>query len=216
MLVSCAIQAMSSTRNLEAFTELKVSESITVELVKANNNQVEIEVQSGNDEDLITKVSDGVLRIFWKKGMGYNRTARVKLSFKELDYISTSAGAKVISNEVLNTKELKVMATSGGAITLEVECNKVDANVSSGSKIKLEGSTKTQQVDASSGGSYKADALTCETTEAKASSGASIFVHASNSIKAEAGSGGSIKYMGDPQIKDIEASKMSGGRISGN
>ena len=214
LLLSGSVFATQSSRTLESFDDLRVSESITVNLLKNNKNSAEVSVQSGDAEDLITEVSGGVLRIYWKKGKGYNRTAEVNLNYTKLAAISVSAGAKVISNEILESKDLELDASSGGRIQLNIACTNLTSDVSSGSAISLSGTTKNQSVDASSGASYKCKELISEMTNAEASSGASVAVHASNTINAEASSGASIKYKGNPPNKEIEASDITGGRIS--
>lgn len=213
MLISSTVIANHNTRNLETFNKLRVSESINVTLVNGNKNSANVHVNSGNIEDLITKVNDGVLKIYWKNGMGNNRSAKVTVNYTSLKSISTSAGAKVGSKEVLTSDDLKLSASSGGQIELEINCTNLNADVSSGSKIILDGVTKNQDIDASSGSAYKASSLISEMTKADASSGASIVVHVNNALSAEASSGASIKYKGNPGTKDFDANDISGGRI---
>lgn len=214
MLISGAVFASQTTRNLESFDQLKVTEKITVTLVKGNGNSAEIEIQSGDINDLMTTIDNGILRIFWKKGTGYNRTAKIKLNYTQLKGVYTAAGANVTSKEIMKSKELKITANSGSKMNLNIDCSNLIAEVRSGSSISINGKSKEQKIVASSGASYKAKSLVSETTSAKASSGASVVVFASNTIKAEADSGASIKYGGNPTNKELDESKITGSNIS--
>jgi len=214
ILLSGAAYAGQSTRNLESFTKLKVTESITVNLVKAGSNSAEITVQSGDIKDLITKVEGDILRIFWKKGTGYNRTAKVTLNYKQLNGIYTSAGAHVKSDEVVQSDALHVSATSGSKINLDIASNSLDAEANSGSSISLTGKTDSQEIKVTSGATYKAKELISNTADARASSGGYIVIHTNKAIKAKADSGASIKYKGNPSTKDLDESKMTGSSIT--
>lgn len=214
MLISGAVLATETTRNLESFDQVKVTENITVILVKASSNSAEIDVQSGDVKDLQTNVDNGILRIFWKKGTGYNRTAKVKLNYTSLKGIHTAAAASVKSDETIKGKDLKITANSGSKINLNIESTNLEADVRSGSSLVLKGKTNTQKIVASSGSSYKGKDLITETTNASASSGASIVVHVKNTIIAEAESGASIKYTGNPTNKELDKNRMTGSSIS--
>jgi len=214
MLISTALSAVHETRDLEAFYQLDVSEGIGVELIHDNKSSALIHVENGNADDLVTEVSNGELRIFWKKGLGNNRHATVELSFSKLERISSSAGSQIMSDFTISSNSLTLEASSGGNIILEIDCADLSAEVSSGSKLLLKGKSKTQEIDASSGGSYQAEELICESATVDASSGAQVKLHVSNALTVDASSGASIKYKGSPSKKEFDVDKMSGASIS--
>ena len=95
-----------------------------------------------------------------------------------------------------------------------MEATKIDADASSGAQIIIEGSANTLNIDASSGASYNGVRLKAKDVDADVSSGASISVWATERIEADASSGGSIRYKGNPTEESIDPGKWSGGSIS--
>lgn len=63
---------------------------------------------------------------------------------------------------------------------------------------KIKGKTNIHETSASSGSSINANNLLSKNVTAKVSSGASISVHASESIDGKASSGGGISFEGNP------------------
>ncbi|HMJ46283.1 MAG TPA: DUF2807 domain-containing protein, partial [Ferruginibacter sp.] len=93
-----------------------------------------------------------------------------------------------------------------------IDVPEIEAGSSSGADIILNGRTRSFTANASSGSSIKASELMSENTIASTSSGATIKVHASISLKASASSGGDITYHGGGTVKKEES---SGGSVRG-
>ena len=68
-------------------------------------------------------------------------------------------------------------------------------------------------MQASSGGNYNGRNFESKKVIVNASSGGSATVWATDSLKANASSGGSVKFKGDPKQRDIDVGKYSGGSI---
>jgi len=177
ILISSTLSALNESRNLDAFNELSVDEGIIVDLILSESNSAEINVDNGDVADLITYVKNGTLSIYWRKGMGMNRSARVSLNYINLNSISTSSGAKVMSDFILKSNQLDLEASSGGEITLQVDCKSIEADLSSGAILFLKGKAGKQNIDASSGAAFKGKELVGSTVTIDASSGAKVLVH---------------------------------------
>jgi len=206
------------TRNLDEFTGLSVSGSISVELVASTEHKAEIELLKGDIDKLITEVKGSTLKIKFKNKDGWNwggnqNKAKIVLHYVDLDMIDASAGSKVSSKEKVSAKEMEMDVSSGASVKLELETQKLDADVSSGASVKIMGTADDQSIDISSGASYHASDLASKNCDVDASSGASAKVWASQSLKADASSGASIKYKGDPEKTNLDPGKYSGGSI---
>ena len=218
LLASLFVISLSAqTRSLSNFNEIGVSGSITATLVKSNETKIDIKMIKGDEESLITEVEDGKLTVKFKKGLmnwNNNKKAEVTIYYKNLDEIDASAGCSVSSEEVVSGNSLDLDVSSGASVRLEVEGEMVDVDASSGATVTVKGSSERADIDASSGASVNAQYLEANHTSADVSSGASISCVAHKSIEAEASSGGSIKYKGDPAQKNIDVGKYSGGSVS--
>ena len=206
------------TRDLDAFKYLDVSGSISVELIASNEHKVDIEMLRGNIEDLITEVNGKTLKLKFKsKGFNWNSNnknkAKVKVYYSMLDGIDASAGSNVRSESEVNADNMEIDVSSGASVKVSFDVEKLDVDISSGGSVKVSGEATKQYVDISSGASYIANDLKSKWCSVDASSGASAKVWVEEELEADASSGASIRYGGDPKHKDIDAGKYSGGSI---
>jgi len=87
---------------------------------------------------------------------------------------------------------------------LNIKCEELDIDISSGATVELEGSSDEQQIRANSGATYKGKELHTKNSNIKVNSGASAKVYVTEKLKAKAHSGGSVKYYGDPKNFEID------------
>lgn len=210
----------TETRSIKSFSEISVSAGIEATLEKGSANKIEIDAEGIDLDKVITKVDGDKLIVkiessWWKMGWNSKRKVKVNITYtEELEEISSSSGASVYSNDVINSDRLRVQASSGARLELELDNNDLSADVSSGANMELSGSTKKLDVDVSSGSSFNSYDLVSDEAKLDASSGASIKVTVNKSIIASASSGASIKYNGSPDVTDID--KSSGGSVRSN
>lgn len=216
LFILSSTAAQEQVRKLDNFNELRVNGNIVVELLEGNSNTATVSIPTGELEDVQTFAEDGILRIKWKKNVNSsNRTATVKLTYKQLDVITANANGKIMADHEMTGNELKVEASSNANINIKANCSSLMVECNSGAKVTISGKASSQRVEASAGGRYNAKKLISETTYIEASSGASASVHATKNITAEASTGANIKYAGNPTEKQIEENKYSGGSVKG-
>jgi len=208
----------TETRELDRFTAVEVSGNIKLTLIQSDEHKAEIELIKGDLSKLVTEVRGKTLKLKFKNKEGWNwggnqNKAAITLYFKDLEYLDASAGASVGGEETIQSDEMSVDASSGASIRIDLECSTLDVDVSSGASLRLAGNTGNQKVDVSSGASYNGVDMISETVKIEASSGASAKVFASKEINADASSGGSIRYKGDPAKTNIDPGRYSGGSI---
>lgn len=201
----------SETRKLSAFSGVKVSEGIDAYLKKGTKEEVRVEVTGTELSNVITEVSGGYLKIHMEEGVFRNRTVKVYVTYVSINSIGASSGANVFHEGLLKTTDLTLKASSAGTIELKTESKTVEAGASSAGEIVVEGTTGRVTLDASSAGEIDAYNLTCDKAEAEASSGASVKLMVTKELEARASSGGSIRYRGNPERTNTNAS--SGGSV---
>lgn len=219
--LSAIVQASQSgnsrqTRKVEAFHGISVSSGIELFLTQKDQQEVRVEADDEDMENLVTKVEDGILKIYMKNNSWFNMdwsstSRKVYVSFKNLDWLQASAGSDVVSQGVLNLDKLDVNASSGSDIELELNASEVSAESSSGSDISLKGKGLSIRANASSGSEINAGDFQAKRCHADVSSGSDIRVYVTEELDANASSGGDIGYAGNPAHKDINES--SGGDV---
>ncbi len=210
--------SQTKTINLSDYTIISVSEGIEVNLHEGDS-KAECEMLKGDIDDLLVEQSGKKVKVHFKSsGLKFwgnnNRRARVDLYYNSsLSEIKVSSGASVEGHTTLISDDLEVDVSSGARVELELESSDVDVDISSGASASLEGETKRLKVDASSGASFNGKDLKSKYADADASSGASVKIWVTDDLKANASSGGSVKFKGDPKSKDIDSNKWSGGSV---
>jgi hypothetical protein len=217
----------------EDFTKVKVSTGIELIIDQGNEVSLTVEADENLHDIIITEVEDGKLKIYTEKNIWRSASKKVYLTVNTLEELKASSGSNVITTNVLKATDLHIGSSSGARLTLEVTAvnltcttssgasTNLDVNAksvvsssSSGSNMKIKGKTTNHETSASSGSSINAYNLLSKNVTTKVSSGASISVHASESIDGKASSGGSISFEGNPE--KITRKTSSGGSISGS
>lgn len=213
MMVLVTLSIIGQSRDVDSFHGISTSGNLEVTLQKGEDRGVDIKIIKGNVEDVKTLVKDGILKIYIenKRWLGNKTKAKVNIIYTELNSIKSSASSTIMATEPLLADHLNIKSSSGSNIRLEVNTNTLGVKSSSGSSIKLKGTSDASTLKSSSGSSINASELISKTVNADVSSGGSIKCHATQELEAEASSGGLVKYLGDPEKKDIRNS--SGGKV---
>ncbi len=209
LLFSSAL-AFGQTRDIGDFKAVYSSSGVTVTLVKASSPSIEYKMKKGDAKNLITEVKNGTLYIKTKSNKsswGNSTQAEVIVYYTNLEKIKTSAGCTVKSDNTIKSNTMEIEVTSGSTAKLEIEANRVEADVSSGATLKLKGKANKGDFEVRSGSTLNASRLITDDVVAEASSGASLSIHANETLEATANSGASISYMGNVKNENIDAGR---------
>jgi len=202
----------SETRQLGKFIGVRTGEAIDVYLKKGDKESARVEVDGVSLSDVETEVSGNMLRIHMRPGNYRGRhSVKVYVTYVDIARISSSSASSIFTDGILKTSALEISCASAGNVELKVEAESVSIDVASAGDVTLEGKAKRLTLEASTAGSVDAYNFECETVEATAASGATVKIAVSKSLKAEASSGGSIRYRGNPSSTDTDSS--SGGSV---
>jgi hypothetical protein len=215
-LISFAVVGQQSeVRNVGSFKGVKAGEAISVYLKKGDKESVKVEVKGTDLSNVITEVTDGYLKIHMqneKRWRDHDQSVKVYVQYVSLSKISASSASNVFSEGVINSDVIEIHASSAANVELNVSATDIKVGVSSAGEVILEGKTKSIDAEASSAGVVNAYNLTAETADARASSAGTIKLSVSNGLNARAGSGGSIRYRGNPMKTNTNSS--SGGSVT--
>lgn len=223
-------------RNVGQFSALDVSTGVKVVFTQENNSSVKVFADSDKLQNVITKVENGVLKVYIDNKGTRNlrfKNLSVNISSPKMDRIKTSSGSNLTIVNEIKGKELTLDASSGSAIVgkfrisgtsnLEassgsnvkatIDSDKVSVKASSGSSLTLNGNSDYIAIDASSGSSCKADQLRANIGIVESTSGSSASVNAKDKLTVKASSAGSVRYKGNPKI-EANISKSSAGSLN--
>lgn len=203
---------ISETKNVADFHGISASQGFEVDITSGSKPGIIIEADDNLMKYVTTRVENGILKISINQNNLTDATLKAHVSAINLDELSASSGAEITSNDVLeNDRHIKLQASSGGSVKINLISPEVKASVSSGSNIDIKGRTRFLTATVSSGASLDAFDLLSERTKVNASSAGQAYVHSSVDLTASASSGGSVKYKGSPTTT---ISQSSGGGVS--
>lgn len=210
-------ELVKQDRDIDDFTGVQACCSLTVELRQGSSYSVEVEAESNLQEYIKTERRGSTLEIGFERNTNIKTTEpiTVYVTLPELEYVGASSSAKLMGKTDFRGDDLELDVSSSGSITLDFSGEEVEAEASSGGKIELTGTVSFVDCDASSGSRISAGDCKARRARADVSSGAGITVHATEEVNADASSGGSVRYLGNPGAVDADTS--SGGSVrSGN
>ncbi|ANF51048.1 hypothetical protein A0O34_11225 [Chryseobacterium glaciei] len=222
-------------RNVGEFSGINVSTGVNVVYKQESPTNIKVIADADKLQYVITKVENGILKVYIdNKGVKNLRfkNLSVNVSSPRMSEIKTSSGANFSTVNSVNENNLTIDASSGSTIkgkfnvsnTTNVEATsgsniKADVNsknfelkASSGSDTSFEGEVMAAVFDISSGALCKAENLRSDSVDAESTSGGSLSINVTTTLKVKASSGGLVKYKGNPKI-DSNISKMSGGSL---
>jgi hypothetical protein len=202
----------SETRQLGTFKGVKVGEAIDLYLKKGASESAKVEVERVDLKDVLTEVSGGYLKVHIRDNNYRNRgTVKVYITYVTLERISASSASNVFSEGTIKAGVLDIGASSAANVELTVDADELSVDVGSAGDVTLEGKARSLYIEASSAGSIDAYNLECEKVDATASSAGSAKFTVTKTLKAQASSGGSIRYRGNPTSSNTDSS--SGGSV---
>lgn len=213
MLFAVSVQAQESEeRNVGSFTGIKVSEGIDVYLKKGDREGVRVEVSGTRLDNVLTEVSGSYLKVHLRSGNIRGKVnIRVYVTYSKLEKLYASSAGNIFSDGVLRTEDLVLQCSSAGNIEIEVDARNIEASASSAGQIEIRGRTKSFEADASSAGQINAYELDSDAANVSASSAGQIRLSVESSLRADASSGGSIRFRGNPSRSITNSS--SGGSV---
>jgi hypothetical protein len=199
------------TKQLGEFEKLKVYNGIELELIKSDEQKLEITGEKA--EKVKVKNNNGVLKLTLKfPDLSADGKVNIKLFYnQEIKVIDGNEGSTITGKEIEQT-QLEVKSQERAFINLVVKTKHLKVKSSSGGIIKLTGSSKNQDIDVDLYGIYHGYGLeVTDNTSIRAGSGAKAEVNAGETLNAKVSFGGSIFYKGNPEV--IKDKKVAGGII---
>ncbi|WP_411768062.1 head GIN domain-containing protein [Winogradskyella sp. A3E31] len=181
------------------FNAIEVSRGLDVYITQSGDYGLSVEADENLHDIILTEVENGTLKITTSDNIRKSKSQKVMVNAKNLEAIKATSGSDVYSEGLISASNLKLTASSGADLNVEVKADQLICSASSGSDIKVAGNTTNLEAKATSGSDINAKNLIAEYSDVEANSGADISVHSSKELTANANSGGDVRYYGNPE-----------------
>jgi len=193
------------------FNKISISKGWKVELIPSKENKIYINANENLVGLFEYEIKNQQLQITSKKKINILNNSLIKIYHTtSLIRYSTSSGSHLLAKEKSTVENIHINTSSGSTLELNLKSKNTKANTSSGSTLMLEGTSINFVSNTSSGSEIEAKNFSVKNAEIKTSSGGDVEINVIESIHAEASSGGSIDYYGNPKNKKIKESISSG------
>lgn len=199
-------------RQVSDFNQIKVSRGMNVYITQGTPAKVVVIADSNLHEIIQTDVNGEVLEIYVDENIRWAREKKVMVTVEKLSAVEASSGANGYTQSQFMSEDMKLKASSGANLIMDINAKNLQADCSSGANIKLSGLAKDADLETSSGANLKAHELKADACKMKASSGGNVSATVVEKLEAKASSGGNVSYYGEPNITDFSSS--SGGSIN--
>jgi len=204
-------QVTEEERSVEAFKRVKVTSGMNVYLLQGNVYKVVVVADENLHEVIETRVENGTLEIKALASIWKAKEKKVIVTAPELEEINGTAGSNIFADSLLKIGNIRVKASAGSNLHLNIEGQSTEISASSGANIFIRGGSHDVIYKVSSGANIKAGDLLIQNCEASANSGGNIWLNVKEKLKAHASSGGNIFYSGTPAEANVSSS--SGGNV---
>lgn len=223
------------TRDLNEFHAIVVSGAIDAQFIRSPQNSAEIRVNRADiAEKLETKVKNGVLYLQTKKNTQTNNGGQLAITVRgtlDIDQVKVSSASRLEITDPIQVKrfeanvasagklitstvqaeQMEIKIASAGQVEAKPQVNILQATLSSSSKLTLSGKADQVKISATSASHATLPQLYANQAVIQAKSGATVTIQVENELTANASTGASIRYLGNPASPNIRES--AGGRV---
>ncbi len=199
------------TKSIGDFNKVTVFDKISVQLIAATENKIEIKGNLASNVEVVIKNNELKIKMPFDQLMkGGDIVAKVY--FKKIDGLEANEGSYISCETQIKSFDFALLAKEGGQIKVNIDAQRIKVKSSNGAVIRLIG--KTQNLDAvvNSGGVIEAkDCMTSQTT-ISVNAGGNANVTATDLVDAKTRAGGYITIYGKP--KQVNQKTVLGGSIT--
>tara|TARA_A100001234_G_scaffold214700_1_gene218572 strand:+ start:479 stop:1156 length:678 start_codon:yes stop_codon:yes gene_type:complete len=178
-------------RDLGEFSRVAVYDGINLELIKSEENKVEITGKNTNFVVVKNKNGDLKIRLNLERRFSGDKT-KVTLFYKTLYNIISHEGSNVFSKDTIKQADLNIKANTGSTVNIIVDLNTLNTTSATGSTVNLSGNTEYHDCSTSTGAEINAEKLTTTETYATSTTGGLIEVSVTKELEANSKLGGVI------------------------
>ncbi|MBR2199718.1 MAG: DUF2807 domain-containing protein [Bacteroidales bacterium] len=200
----------AESRTVSDFDRVKISNAMTVNIVCAETQSVEIRADESLIDNVKTKVVDGELRVFLDgKHLVINKKRKIEVNITVPTLNSLEAsGACAVDVDGFSNEDFSVNASGASDVDLYnlVAKGNIRLDVSGASNVKADGSADKVVIHASGASKVSAKYLITNIADVHASGASDVSIAVNDEIYAHSSGASDIDYYGRPAVVDVSES----------
>jgi len=203
-------KVVSETRSTGDYDGVKIAGFFDVDLVSGKEGKITIKGEENLLSAIKVEVEDKSLKIYVEKGTqictSSGNKIQVTVPFEKISELSLAGSGDIQSKDVIKNDNLALKLAGSGNLTLPVDTNNLELHVSGSGNIHLKGTATKLTTKLSGSGDIDASSLKSKIVEANVSGSGNSKVTCDESIIARVAGSGNIKYIGNPDKRDVKVS----------
>lgn len=202
-------KVVTETRSTGDYDGIKIAGSFDVNLVSGKEGKITIKGEENLLAVIKVEVEDNSLKIYVEKGTQIRTSSgkiQVTVPFEKISELSLAGSGDIQSKDVVKNENLTVKLAGSGNFNLPVDTNNLELHVSGSGNIHLKGTADKLTTKLSGSGDIDASNLKSKIVEANVSGSGNSKVTCAESIIARVAGSGNIKYIGNPEKRDVKVS----------
>lgn len=191
----------TTIRKASGFNAISVSGGIDLYITQGPTESVKIEASADRQNDIVVKVENGTLHIYNDSHFKLNWgriIMKAHVTVPTLTSVKASGGSDVYNSGIFKFDDLKLQASGGSDMKLDLTGARLECRASGGADLKLNGKVSFLDVEVSGGSDFIAYDLTAVKAKVSASGGSDAKISVTSELDASANGGADIYYRGNP------------------
>jgi hypothetical protein len=186
-------------RTIETFSSVQFGGSYKVIISQDSSSSIKITADDNVIEDIITKVSGGVLEI--KTDGNYCNVGEIviELSTKQWKGIEASGASQITSVGQIKSDEFDIKLSGTSTLDLDLVTGNLKTNSSGDSKIMLKGQARSHEINFSGTGILKAFDFVVGDYKISTSGASELEINVLNDLKISTSGTSKVSYKGTPK-----------------
>ncbi len=195
------------------FSKVKFEGSAKFVLVPSGSQKVVIESKKPDVFDYIDIHNEGSTLVINTTGKNKNvtklfKSVTVYVHFTTLNDIAMSGAGSVKCEKPFSAGNLTATMRGTGSMDLDVKCSVFTGNMYGTGSLDVRGTAGKAVIDVDGVGGFSGYDLIAKDVDVVVSGVGGAKVHATHKLKAKLNGVGSIRYKGDPEIKDFDTNGL--------
>lgn len=187
-------------RAVSGFHAISVSGGIDIYIIPGQVEKAVVEADENLHQVIVTKVDDGVLKIYCSKTIYHSKKMTIYVYLKKLDKVTASGGSDVYAETNLNFPALSIEMSGGSDLKLKCTTRRISCSLTGGSDAILSGSADMADLEATGGSDIKAQGLTIGKCKVEATGGSDAYLNVTGELSVVASGSSDVTYTGNPKI----------------
>ncbi|WP_433830912.1 head GIN domain-containing protein [Flavobacterium anhuiense] len=200
----------TETRTTGDYDGIKIAGFFDVALVAGKEGKIILK----GEENLLSKIKVEVegneLKVYVEKGIqlrtSMGKKIEVTVPFEKIASVTLSGSGDVKSKNKINSDSFSAKLSGSGNFDLDIDSRNFDLALSGSGDIVLKGKADSFTSKISGSGNVNASNLKSQTVDVTVSGSGNSVVTCETSITGRVSGSGNIKYLGNPEKRDVKVS----------